>query len=145
MGNKGRCFSGMAFTLIFLILCHVPNLHAQKASAEFISSFAPTTLNTGQPVKDGIQKVCYVNNLLYVEMIKAQTNLEIEASVILNIYNLNKISYLVKLGFDSICLATEINKDFDPNHPEKIQTKSMVSRLGVSTLLRLLIDGIRGR
>ncbi|MFX0041393.1 MAG: hypothetical protein ACFE8L_00645 [Candidatus Hodarchaeota archaeon] len=39
----------------------------------------------------------------------------------------------------------EINKDFDPNHPEKIPTKSMVSRLGVLTLLKMLIDGIRGR
>lgn len=39
----------------------------------------------------------------------------------------------------------EINKDYDPNHPEEIKTKSMISRLGFSTLLRMLIDGIRGR
>jgi hypothetical protein len=39
----------------------------------------------------------------------------------------------------------DINKDYDPNHPEEIQTKSLLSRLGAATLLRLLIDGIRGR
>jgi len=52
--------------IITLNLFHISDLYAQKASAEYISTINPSTLTTGQQVKDGIQNVLYKDNILYV-------------------------------------------------------------------------------
>jgi collagenase-like PrtC family protease len=58
----------------------------------------------------GLKKVV-LTNLLYAEQIKKKTNLILEAPVILNVNTLLKIKYLHQLGFESINLATEKNRD----------------------------------
>jgi len=52
--------------LVVMVFMYSPALFAQRASAEFIASIAPTRLETGQEVKDGIQNLIYQNNILYV-------------------------------------------------------------------------------
>ncbi len=39
----------------------------------------------------------------------------------------------------------DINKEFDPNKPEKVKGEGLVSKLGLYKLILQLIDGIRGR
>jgi len=39
----------------------------------------------------------------------------------------------------------KVNKDFDPNKPEKVKETGLISTLGIWNLLLLLVDGIRGR
>jgi len=39
----------------------------------------------------------------------------------------------------------KVNKDFDPNEPEKVKETGIISTLGIWNLLLLLVDGIRGR
>ncbi len=43
-----------------------PTLIAQRASAEFISSIGPPSLNSGENVRDGVHDLIYHNNILYV-------------------------------------------------------------------------------
>ena len=51
---------------VVIVLLNLTEIHAQRASAEFIASILPTSLETGQEVKDGIQNVTYHDNILYV-------------------------------------------------------------------------------
>ena len=53
----------IAIAMVFL---DSSKILAQRASAEYISSILPTSLETGQEVKDGIQNVTYHDNILYV-------------------------------------------------------------------------------
>ena len=66
MKRKENFLPGLMISLLMTLLCLFNNLNAQQASAEFISSLGPSILNTGQPVKDGIQNVTYYNNILFV-------------------------------------------------------------------------------
>jgi len=66
MKNIGRVFIRMILVMIAMIFIDSSKLLAQRASAEYISSILPTTLETGQEVKDGIQNVTYHDNILYV-------------------------------------------------------------------------------
>jgi hypothetical protein len=52
--------------VLVMVFLHSPKIIAQRASAEFISSILPTSLETGQEIKDGIMNVTYDNNILYV-------------------------------------------------------------------------------
>jgi len=56
-------FMLIAIAMVFL---DSSKILAQRASAEYISSILPTSLETGQEVKDGIQNVTYHDNILYV-------------------------------------------------------------------------------
>jgi hypothetical protein len=49
------------------------------------------------------------------------------------------------MNMDYLEWVRMINKDFDPNDQEEIKQKSILSKLGFLNLLRMLIDGIRGR
>jgi hypothetical protein len=66
MKNIGHVCTRMILVVIAMVFLHSSNLLAQRASAEYISSILPTTLETGQEVKDGIQNVTYHDNILYV-------------------------------------------------------------------------------
>lgn len=67
MNAKGASF----FIVFFLVLFAQTYLYGQKASAEFISSFPPSKLPSGEQVKDGIQNLFFKDNLLYVSNIWA--------------------------------------------------------------------------
>ena len=63
IGHFCTCFMLIAIAMVFL---DSSKILAQRASAEYISSILPTSLETGQEVKDGIQNVTYHDNVLYV-------------------------------------------------------------------------------
>ena len=66
MKNFGHfCTDFIVFVLAMVVL-DSPKILAQRASAEYISSILPTSLETGQEVKDGITNVTYYNDILYV-------------------------------------------------------------------------------
>ena len=67
MNAKGVLF----FIVLFMVLFTQSRLYAQKASAEFISSFPPSKLPSGEQVKDGIQNLFIKDNLLYVSNVWA--------------------------------------------------------------------------
>ncbi|MFX1353029.1 MAG: hypothetical protein ACFFGP_03625 [Promethearchaeota archaeon] len=58
-----------------------------------------------------------------------------------------KIEYNIEelLSMNYMEWVREINKDFDPNYVEESSGKGLISRLGIWNLLKMLIDGIRGR
>jgi hypothetical protein len=67
MNIKGHYQKSLLLILILAINHgYLSTLHAQKASAEYISTINPSSLNTGQQVKDGIQNLLYKDNILYV-------------------------------------------------------------------------------
>lgn len=55
----------ISFLIVAMVFGDLTPLHAQRASAEFLSSIKPTSLETGQEVKDGIQNVTYKDDILY--------------------------------------------------------------------------------
>jgi len=66
MKNFSCFFTKIFASIAVILLFNSTEIRAQRASAEFISSILPTSLETGQEVKDGIQNVTYHQNILYV-------------------------------------------------------------------------------
>ncbi len=52
--------------ILFLAIAGINTLHAQKSSAELISSIGPSTMKSGQTVSDGIRNLTYYQNKIYV-------------------------------------------------------------------------------
>jgi hypothetical protein len=66
MKNIGHFCTSFILIAIAMVFLDSSKILAQRASAEYISSILPTTLETGQEIKDGIQNVTYHDNILYV-------------------------------------------------------------------------------
>jgi hypothetical protein len=66
MKNFGHFCTNFILIVIAMVFLDSSKILAQRASAEYISSILPTSLETGQEVKDGIQNVTYHDNILYV-------------------------------------------------------------------------------
>ncbi len=66
MKNYGHFCTNFMLLMIAMVFLDSSTILAQRASAEYISSILPTSLEAGQEVKDGIQNVTYHDNILYV-------------------------------------------------------------------------------
>jgi hypothetical protein len=66
MKNFGHFCTNFMLLMIAMVFLDSSKILAQRASAEYISSILPTSLEAGQEVKDGIQNVTYHDNILYV-------------------------------------------------------------------------------
>jgi hypothetical protein len=66
MKKFGHFCTNFILLVIAMVFLDSSKILAQRASAEYISSILPTSLETGQEVKDGIQNVTYYDNILYV-------------------------------------------------------------------------------
>jgi len=66
MKNIGHFCTSFILLVIAMVFLDSSKILAQRASAEYISSILPTSLEAGQEVKDGIQNVTYHDNILYV-------------------------------------------------------------------------------
>jgi hypothetical protein len=88
MTNNGHIFREIMSAMAVFLFLVTQQLHAQRASAEFIAEIEPSSIETGQEVKDGIQNVTFENNILYVVNVWAGIQI-IDVS---DIYNPKEIS-----------------------------------------------------
>jgi hypothetical protein len=91
MTIKSHILTGLFSAMVIIYFISIPQLYAQGASAEFITDIEPTSLPTGQEVKDGIQNVTFNNNILYVVNVWAGIQI-IDVSDIYNPKEIGKLA-----------------------------------------------------
>ncbi|MBN2423912.1 MAG: putative Ig domain-containing protein [Calditrichaceae bacterium] len=124
------------FILIIIVVLFCSFSYAQRASAEFITSYAPGKLETGEQVNDGIQNLFYKDGRLYVSNVWAGLQIldvsAITKPVEIGAYRVKARTHNVYVDDQYVYLANELSgvSILDASTPAATRLVSTIQTIG---------------